>query len=34
MAQSKSVSTPIEGQIKDSDSEEALKEQIPYRQAV
>lgn len=28
IAQSKSVSTPIEGQIKDSDSEEALKEQI------
>lgn len=34
MAQLKSVSTPIEGQIKDSDSKEALKEQIPYRQAV
>lgn len=32
MAQSKTVSTPIEGQIEES--EEVLKDQIPYRQAV
>ncbi|KMQ87021.1 integrase core domain protein [Lasius niger] len=34
MAQSKPVSTPIEGQIMNSDSEEALEDQVPYRQAV